>query len=61
MTPAPELRLPRPAGGVHRTRPPGHAANPPGVRAAITDPCGDAETFEDWLACQSSKDPFVLY
>jgi hypothetical protein len=60
--PAPELRLPRAAEGVRRTGPPpGRYPGERGVHAAFTDPCAGAETPDEWLACQQSLDPFVLY
>lgn len=58
-TPAP--RPPRAVAGVRRTDAPGRQRDAPGVRAAFADPCAEAATLEEMLACQSSLDPFVLY
>ena len=59
--PTPALRPPRTAAGVHRTDAPGPLPDAHGVRAAFADPCGEATTLEEMLACQSSLDPFILY
>jgi hypothetical protein len=58
--PAPALSLPMQTVPVRRTSRDGRQVRS-GLCPSVMDPCGNAETFEDWLGCQQqiATDPLA--